>query len=209
MARQLADVGFTGVMATPHFIEGGFTFEPQLLRAKVDELNRACRKERIPLTFYPGGEIMAAYNFMADSRVFLPTLNSSRYLLLEIPPIIYSGEPSPCFSCVSIAFQSQALPLFFEEMLFNLNVRGCRLVLAHPERCYAFLQDPDKLLMLRKYEIIYQVNLVLGLMVALGLSFLLEFMDRTIKIPKDVTNSLQLPTLGAVPNFSKNLKKSK
>ncbi len=105
MARQLADVGFTGVMATPHFIEGGFTFEPQLLRAKVDELNRACRKERIPLTFYPGGEIMAAYNFMADSRVFLPTLNSSRYLLLEIPPIIYSGEPSPCFSCVSIAFQ--------------------------------------------------------------------------------------------------------
>lgn len=113
------------------------------------------------------------------------------------------------FNCVSIAFQSQALPLFFEEMLFNLNVRGCRLVLAHPERCYAFLQDPDKLLMLRKYEIIYQVNLVLGLMVALGLSFLLEFMDRTIKIPKDVTNSLQLPTLGAVPNFSKNLKKSK
>ncbi len=83
------------------------------------------------------------------------------------------------------------------------------MVLAHPERCYAFLQDPDKLLMLRKYEIIYQVNLVLGLMVALGLSFLLEFMDRTIKIPKDVTNSLQLPTLGAVPNFSKNLKKSK
>lgn len=53
------------------------------------------------------------------------------------------------------------------------------------------------------------VAVVLGLMVALGLSFLLEFMDRTIKIPKDVTNSLQLPTLGAVPNFSKNLKKPK
>lgn len=140
MAGQLADQGFTGVMATPHLMEGVFTLEPQLLRAKIDELNRACSEKQIPLTFYPGGEILAAHKFIADSRAFLPTFNGSRYLLLEIP-------------------LTQPVPLFFEDLLFNLNLRGYRLVLAHPERCYAFLQDPDKLLMLRKYQLLYQVNL--------------------------------------------------
>lgn len=47
---------------------------------------------------------------------------------------------------------------------------------------------------------------VLGIMVAIGLSMLLEFLDNTIKLPKDVNDSLQLPVLGAIPDFSKSLK---
>lgn len=47
---------------------------------------------------------------------------------------------------------------------------------------------------------------VLGLMIALGLCFFLEYLDRSIKIPQDVTDSLQLSTLGAIPIISEKKK---
>jgi capsular polysaccharide biosynthesis protein len=43
---------------------------------------------------------------------------------------------------------------------------------------------------------------LLGLMVALGLAFLLEFLDQTIKTTDDVAKYLELPVLGTVPNFN-------
>ena len=42
---------------------------------------------------------------------------------------------------------------------------------------------------------------LLGLMVALGITFLLEFMDQTIKTAEDVARFLDLPVLGSVPDF--------
>lgn len=43
---------------------------------------------------------------------------------------------------------------------------------------------------------------LLGLMAALGLAFLFEFMDQTIKTADDVSRYLDLPVLGAVPNIN-------
>jgi capsular polysaccharide biosynthesis protein len=40
---------------------------------------------------------------------------------------------------------------------------------------------------------------VLGLMVAVFLAFLLEFLDNTIKTPEDVEKYLNLPVLGSIP----------
>jgi capsular polysaccharide biosynthesis protein len=42
---------------------------------------------------------------------------------------------------------------------------------------------------------------VLGLMVAVGLVFLLEYMDNTIKTPDDVMTHLGLPVLGGIPHI--------
>ena len=43
------------------------------------------------------------------------------------------------------------------------------------------------------------VALVLGLMISIGLAFLLEFMDNTIKSPEDVQKHLGLPVVGTIP----------
>ena len=42
---------------------------------------------------------------------------------------------------------------------------------------------------------------VLGLMIGLGLIFLLEYLDNTIKTPDDVQNHLGLPILSGIPHF--------
>lgn len=43
------------------------------------------------------------------------------------------------------------------------------------------------------------VAFVVGLMAALGLAFLIEYMDRTVKEPADVQNQLNLPVIGIIP----------
>jgi uncharacterized protein involved in exopolysaccharide biosynthesis len=43
---------------------------------------------------------------------------------------------------------------------------------------------------------------VLGLMIGLGLSFFLEYLDRTLNTPEDVVSYLELPLLSAVPKIS-------
>ncbi len=41
---------------------------------------------------------------------------------------------------------------------------------------------------------------VLGMMVSVGLVFVLEFLDRTYKTPTDIERHLGLPILGAIPD---------
>ena len=42
---------------------------------------------------------------------------------------------------------------------------------------------------------------VLGMMVSVGLVFVLEFLDRTYKTPTDIERHLGLPVLGAIPDI--------
>lgn len=45
-------------------------------------------------------------------------------------------------------------------------------------------------------------NTVLALAASIGLCFLLEFLDNTVKSPEDAERLLHLPSLGAIPSFS-------
>ncbi len=51
------------------------------------------------------------------------------------------------------------------------------------------------------------IGTVLGGMLGLGLIFLLEYLDNTIKTPDDVQRSLDLPVLGAIPHFDASREK--
>lgn len=46
------------------------------------------------------------------------------------------------------------------------------------------------------------IALVVGLMAGVGLTFLLEYLDNTIKTEDDIQNILQLPVLGVIPKIS-------
>lgn len=47
------------------------------------------------------------------------------------------------------------------------------------------------------------IGAVLGIFLGVGVAFLLEFMDNTIKTKEDVERLLQLPVLGEIPDFEK------
>jgi capsular polysaccharide biosynthesis protein len=46
------------------------------------------------------------------------------------------------------------------------------------------------------------IAFVIGLMVAVGIAFLLDYLDNTIKTEDDIQNHLQLPLLGVIPMIS-------
>ena len=49
------------------------------------------------------------------------------------------------------------------------------------------------------------IGFVLGLMLGLGLVFLIEYLDNTIKTPNDVEKYLGLAVIGAIPKFNSNI----
>ncbi|MBD7964922.1 YveK family protein [Fictibacillus norfolkensis] len=46
------------------------------------------------------------------------------------------------------------------------------------------------------------IALVVGLMAGVGIAFLLEYLDNTIKTEEDIQNVLQLPVLGVIPKIA-------
>jgi capsular polysaccharide biosynthesis protein len=51
------------------------------------------------------------------------------------------------------------------------------------------------------------IAVVLGMMLGVGIIFLIEFLDNTIKTAEDVQKYLDLPVLGVIPGFDNNFRR--
>jgi protein-tyrosine phosphatase len=141
LARALTEMGFSQAVATPHYIEG-YSLE---YRRRVAEahtrLVQAVEAEKIPLKVFLGGELLLQPGLVdLAQKGELPTLNGTRYLLLELP--LY-----------------QPLPLYAGEVFFMLQARGYIPILAHPERMETFQVGDGKICHLVRSGVLLQVNL--------------------------------------------------
>lgn len=116
LARAVAADGVGTIVATPHLREDHPGVVPEELAGRCDELRTALSRRGIPLTLVPGGEVDLLWAGTAsDSGLRLASFGQlGRHLLVETP---YTP-----------------LPRHFEQLLFELELRGFGLVLAHPER---------------------------------------------------------------------------
>lgn len=124
MARTAAASGVTGIVATPHFRgeEASLSQLPKLM-SRFEQLSGAIRQADIPLTLYPGSEILCLPPTPRMGRQGqLPTLGDTNYLLCEF----YFNESA----------------LYMDEMLRTLRSYGYRIVVAHPERYEAVQREP-------------------------------------------------------------------
>ena len=124
MARLAVESGTQGIVATPHFPGKASSLRnlPDLI-ARLEMLRRAIARERLPLTVYPGAEILClpeTLHLAAQGK--LPTIGNSRYLLTEF----YFDEPAS----------------FINEMLEQISAQGYIPVVAHPERYGAVQHKP-------------------------------------------------------------------
>jgi protein-tyrosine phosphatase len=128
LARAFRKVGIDVAVATPHIRED-YPFDPAEIDVRVGELEEALVQEGIELRVVAGGEV-AISKVRELSDEVLPTLclGQGPYMLVESP----------------YTYATNVL----EEMVFDLQVRGFRPVLAHPERAPSFQQDPDRLVQL-------------------------------------------------------------
>lgn len=117
--------GVTTVAATPH-VNLRYQVEAPTVAQSVRSLNTALAGEGIALSVLTGGEIaLERLPRLDDEALRGFALGGADCLLVESP------------------FDSNAS--YLEEAVFDLQLRGFRVLLAHPERSPLFQRDPDRL----------------------------------------------------------------
>jgi len=120
LIRKMKECGFSKIITTPHIMSDNFKNNPEIILSGLEVLRKAVKAEGIDI------EIEAAAEYFIDDgfeKLFqnneLLTFGDN-YLLVELSYFyFYNG---------------------FFSLLFELNVAGYKVILAHPER-YSYFHD--------------------------------------------------------------------
>lgn len=125
LARAAEAAGVETVVATPH-IRDDHPFPLELIEERLEALRAALTEAEIAVNVVGGGEVsLPKLTQLDDATLEALCLGDGPYLLVESP---YGQAPS-----------------LLETALFDLQVRGFRPVLAHPERSMTFRHDLARL----------------------------------------------------------------
>jgi len=125
LARAAAEAGTHTLVATPH-VSWHYPNDADTIARLVDELRARLIAEQVALEIRPGAEIAITRLVDIDPA--------------ELPRLGLGGGP---WLLVEPPFTPVADNL--DTIMLNLQQRGHRLLLAHPERCPAFHRDPRML----------------------------------------------------------------
>jgi len=141
IARQYIENGINKVIATPHHISGANSATKVEIQSAIEELRRELLKAKIPLEIYPGNEVFVSNSILDDindDKIY--TLNHSKYVLIELP----LGN----------------MPLYIEDQLYNLQIKGYTPIIAHPERCVDVINNPNLVKRLVELGALTQLNIL-------------------------------------------------
>jgi protein-tyrosine phosphatase len=137
--RQLADWGIRHIVTTPHINKAWYPNDRATLLAGQAALRKMIAHYELPLTIEVAAEYMLDELFL-DLLVTgeLLSFGEARYLLVELDPHV----PPPQL----------------EMLLFQIQAKGYRPVLAHPERYRYYHENLDALGRLHDLGCLFQVN---------------------------------------------------
>ncbi|WP_240633403.1 YveK family protein [Paenibacillus montanisoli] len=127
------------------------------------------------------------FNMNADelmNKVMVNSVNNTQVMTLIVKDQSYE-KAAKIVNAVSLEFKEQ-IPTIFNVQ----NVTVLNLAEYNPEKVYAPVGPNIKLNI--------AIALIVGLMAAVGVAFMLEYMDDTIKTEADVLRYLDLPTIGQI-----------
>ncbi len=131
--------GTTGIVATPHIIEGKWLPTWERVLKECEALQKKVQKAGMDIPIFPGGEV-AIYLDILDMFKSPGSycINGGRYMLVELP--------------------AAEIPSFTEDFFFTLQTRGITPILAHPERHPKLAQSPEILLEWIRTGVLTQMN---------------------------------------------------
>jgi protein-tyrosine phosphatase len=137
MCRIACADGIKKMVATPHYIVGERNEEHIL--SKVNRLNGLLKDEGIDLEILPGNEIFIDHQTEKDVALGkCLSLNASKYLLIELP--------------------MRDVPKYTYDVFYALQLKGYVPILAHPERNYRIMENPEIIYELVTNGCLMQVN---------------------------------------------------
>lgn len=138
LLREAERQGITTVFATPHILTGLYQPTAKKIMQELNILQDRLNQEDIDITLIRGAEVGIESDITSD-EIMNYTLNASgKYILIELPFVAY--------------------PLNCDEKIFRFQTKGFTPIVAHPERAFSIIKNPDKLKEWKKRGILIQIN---------------------------------------------------
>ncbi|WP_209300553.1 tyrosine-protein phosphatase [Lentibacillus salicampi] len=127
MAKTAVDQGIHHIVATPHHCNGKYNNVKKDILKYTSVLNEKLTEEAIPLTILPGQETRINGDMVEglEQGEILPINEHTKYVFVEFP----SGH----------------IPEYSKQLLFDIQLKGYKPVIVHPERNRELMEHPDKL----------------------------------------------------------------
>jgi protein-tyrosine phosphatase len=137
MLEIAAQDGINHIVASPHFRHGEKpSFQDILINLKTVQDEAVRQGSQVKL--YSGADVRLTYElFEALSREDMPSINNSRYFLLELPDLI---------------------PPHLDDFIFESKIKGYIPIITHPERNYSLLSAFEKTDGLRESGALFQLT---------------------------------------------------
>jgi protein-tyrosine phosphatase len=139
LLKKLAALGYKKAITTPHIMYDLYRNNAETIKDTERKVKEAIAKNNINIEFEAAAEYLIDEGFerlMTENNLLT---FGDNYLLVELP---YSGEPTN-----------------LGRILFDLQIKGYKIILAHPER-YSYWHDiPDKYESLKDGGVFFQLNI--------------------------------------------------
>ena len=138
--KNMKKIGFNSIVLTPHYIEdSSFNANNNLKLQKLEILKEELLKNNIDVNLFLGNEIFIneSINELIINKE-IRSINNTRYILIELP------------------FNNQILNL--DDYLYELKLKGYKIIIAHPERYTYFKDNYEEARKLYDSGVLFQVN---------------------------------------------------
>lgn len=141
MIKGLGNLGYEKIITTPHIMGDYYPNTPEIIRSKVTTLNEALIKEGINL------KIEAAAEYFLDD--FFEELLAKGVELLTFSD-----------NFLLVEFSTFAMPVNAFNLIFELQTKGYKVILAHPERYVYLANQFEQFEQLKSQGCLFQANLL-------------------------------------------------
>lgn len=140
MAKMYLENGINKVISTPHYIDGIENNCIEENQKILMELRNELQKQNLNIEIYLGNEVLVSLDVLKDLEdKKISTLNGTRYILIELPMF--------------------DIPLYVENLIYELLLKGYIPIIAHPERNTKIIENPNIMYKYIKNGALAQMNL--------------------------------------------------
>jgi tyrosine-protein phosphatase YwqE len=137
---QMKALGFKKVITTPHIQNEFYTNTPDIIHNGLGEVRKALKSANLDIQLEAAAEYLIDDGFEEKMEKGDLLTFGDRYVLLELS--YYNPHPN------------------FKGIVFNLQVDGYKVILAHPERYSYWFKDWQRYTDLKDRGVFFQLNTV-------------------------------------------------